>query len=147
MQEAHVAEMKEKYPQHYEHLQKLSSVDEVTIVKDVDRTFPHLGHFEKTEPGYKVLFRILKGLAVHFQDLGYCQGINFLAATLYLIMGDEENTFWVLVHLLQKEDYKAVYSPDLKMFNLACYQLESLVKKHLPKLSYFFVPDTPFIIF
>ena len=131
--------MKQIHPGRYDHLQTLHCSDDNAIIKDVDRTFPHLRFFDKNAKGHAILHRILKALAIHMKDVGYCQGINFLAATIYLNMDDEESTFWMLVHLLQEEKFKKVFSPGLKRFRLACYQLESLVRKHLPKLAYFFV--------
>ncbi len=147
--ESRVEEMKASSPLYYKRLTKANCVYESAILRDVDRTFPHLGFFEKSQQGYRfdrnvlrrhqALFRILKALAIHIEDVGYCQGINFLAATIYLNMGDEESTFWMLVHLLQDEKFKKVFAPGLERFRLACYQLECMVRKNLPRLAYFFV--------
>jgi len=131
--------MKKVHAGYYQQLQNSFCAEEFAISKDVDRTFPDLHFFEKDGKGFQILFRILKGLAVHMKDVGYCQGINFLAAIIYLNMDDEESTFWMLVHLLQEEKFKKVFSAGMKRFKLACYQLESLLRKHLPKLAYFFV--------
>ena len=32
---------------------------------------------------------MLKALSLEFKDMGYCQGLNFIAATLLLYLNDE----------------------------------------------------------
>lgn len=44
-----------------------------------------------------MLVRILNAVANHIPELGYVQGMNFIAASLLLIICDEENTFLVMV--------------------------------------------------
>ena len=45
---------------------------------------------------------MLTAIASHAQ-VGYCQGLNFLAGMLLLVMQrDEERAFWVLVSLLDE---------------------------------------------
>jgi len=47
------------------------------------------------------LQRILVAYSVHMPSVGYCQGMNYLAAMLLLVLkADEVNAFWVLVSLL-----------------------------------------------
>ncbi len=88
---------------------------------------------------YPALKRILCAVVNNEQDMGYCQGLNYLAATVYLNLGNEEDTFWMLTHLLREHKYKAMYAGELKRFKLSCYQLECIVQKQLPKLAHFFV--------
>ena len=47
-----------------------------------------------------MLTRILNAIAVYMPDLGYVQGMNFIVASLMLIICDEENTFYVMVGLI-----------------------------------------------
>lgn len=131
--------MKTLHRGYYSSIKGKECKDERAILKDVDRTFPHLGFFDKNSKGYNILHRVLRALAIHMKDVGYCQGINFLAATIYLSTEDEEGTFWLLVHLLEEEKFKKIFSRGLKRYHLACYQLESLVRKHLPQLGLLFV--------
>ena len=47
------------------------------------------------------LQRILVAFSMHMPSIGYCQGMNYLAAMLLLVLkADEVNAFWVLVSLL-----------------------------------------------
>jgi ecotropic viral integration site 5 protein len=116
--------------------------DEAAIIKDVDRTFPHLEYFEQGQGGYDILIRILKALAIHVHSVGYCQGINFLAAVVYLNMYSEEDTFWMMTYILKECHYEDLFAPGMEKFQLCCYQLDTLVKQNLPKLAYHFVKDS-----
>ena len=124
---------------HYWKLQTINCLSEKQILKDIDRTFPHLECFNKSRREYKALHRILKAVALHIKDVGYCQGINFLAATIYLNLSDEESTFWMLAHILQEDKYKKIFLPGLKRLSLTCYQFDCLVRNYLPRLADFFV--------
>ena len=64
------------------------------IGKDIDRTFPGHALFEGAK-GQNSLRRILSAFALHNPEMGYCQGLNFVAGFLLLIMG-EEQAFWTL---------------------------------------------------
>jgi len=134
--------MKLAHKGYYDAMQHMQCKDDKAILKDIDRTLPHLGFFDKNSKGHNILYRILKALSIYMKDVGYCQGINFLAATVYLSIEDEESTFWMLVHLLQEEKFKKIFSRGLKRYHLACYQLDYLVSVHLPQLHSFFVHYT-----
>ena len=51
--------------------------------QDLPRTFP--GHrWVEGEEGQEALRRVLVALSLHCKEVGYCQGLNFLAAMLLL---------------------------------------------------------------
>jgi hypothetical protein len=77
-----------------------SPVDEVAfsrareqILKDLPRTFP--AHPLLDGVGRDALRRVLCAYARHNPSVGYCQGMNFIAALLLLLM-EEEAAFWCL---------------------------------------------------
>jgi hypothetical protein len=45
----------------------------------------------------KMLIRILTAIANYMPDLGYVQGMNFIAASLLLILCNEEDTFYLMI--------------------------------------------------
>lgn len=51
------------------------------IQKDIMRTFPQLKFFKKNEEGFNKLSRLLHALS-SYKNLGYIQGMNFIAATV-----------------------------------------------------------------
>lgn len=47
------------------------------------------------------LRRILFAYSVHNPVLGYCQGLNFIAARIMQHLGEEES-FWLLVKMIER---------------------------------------------
>lgn len=76
--------------------QETEMVSQISI--DLERTFPDNINFNgKSDEDMKIsLKNVLKGFGLSNPDVGYCQGINYVAALLLLIVKDEEKTFWLL---------------------------------------------------
>ncbi|KAL2514415.1 Ypt/Rab-GAP domain of gyp1p superfamily protein [Forsythia ovata] len=100
------------------------------IEKDLHRTFP--GHPALSEYGRNSLRRVLLAYARHNPSVGYCQGMNFFAGLLLLMM-PEENAFWTLVGII--DDYFDGYF-SLEMIESQVDQLvfEELMHERFPKL-------------
>lgn len=55
------------------------------IQRDINRTFPAHDYFKEAGGvGQDALFKISKAYAVYDEEVGYCQGLSFLAAALLL---------------------------------------------------------------
>ena len=54
------------------------------IQRDIHRTFPADDYFKSIGTGQDSLYRISKAYSLFDQEVGYCQGLSFLAATLLL---------------------------------------------------------------
>ena len=95
-------------PGYYQSLQKLLANNTnfpfiKTITLDMHRTFPHMETFKKEENLTK-LSNILKAFALrNCSSIAYCQGFNYIAAQLLLVMEDEEKVFWTFTKII--EDY------------------------------------------
>ena len=95
-------------PGYYQSLQKLLANNNnfpfiKTITLDMHRTFPHMETFKKEENLTK-LSNILKAFALrNCSSIAYCQGFNYIAAQLLLVMEDEEKVFWTFTKII--EDY------------------------------------------
>jgi hypothetical protein len=64
---------------------------ENVIQRDINRTFPAHDFFKEAGGlGQDSLYRISKAYAVHDSEVGYCQGLSFLAATLLLHVSTEQ---------------------------------------------------------
>lgn len=72
------------------------------IRKDVYRTFPSLSFFQKHQSGQEMLFNILNALAQKNAKTGYIQGMNFLAGTILINLQKEEETFYMMMSILNK---------------------------------------------
>ena len=71
------------------------------IELDLLRTLPNNKHFESLESdGTARLRRVLTAFSRHNQAVGYCQGLNRLAAVALLFM-PEEDAFWCLVAIVE----------------------------------------------
>ncbi len=85
------------------------------IDTDLNRTFPTNVYFsEKEDP--KCLVRPLRNVLYAFANdnpmIGYCQGMNYVAALLLIVTRDEERSFWLLKALTERllPDY---YTPGI----------------------------------
>merc|ERR1719197_607865 len=85
------------------------------IEKDVDRTYPNHTLFACRESsGQKSLRNVLTWYAALDPEIGYCQGMGFIAAMLLTYM-TEEDAFYTLVAVLHRPvaPFRKMYSPDM----------------------------------
>ena len=66
-----------------------------------------------SEAGKKSLLRVLRAYAVYDTEVGYCQGMNFLAGLLLTWMPNEATAFAGLVVLMQQHMLRDLYKSDL----------------------------------
>ncbi|GAB0090597.1 growth hormone-regulated TBC protein 1 [Sergentomyia squamirostris] len=87
-------------PHLYQNLLKETHDDEIVdIIKiDLPRTFPNNIFFPDIQ---NQLFNILVAYAHYNKDVGYCQGLNYIAGLLLIVTKDEEGTFWLLKHIVE----------------------------------------------
>ena len=92
--------MKQKDPKLYSTLLRYEFDQElVDMIKiDLPRTFPDNIHFDQYKLG---LFNILIAYAHHNREVGYCQGLNYIAGLIFLVTKNEESTFWLLKVLVE----------------------------------------------
>uniref|UniRef100_A0A915LEL7 Rab-GAP TBC domain-containing protein n=1 Tax=Romanomermis culicivorax TaxID=13658 RepID=A0A915LEL7_ROMCU len=55
---------------------------------------------------------VLKAYAVFDQEIGYCQGLSFVAGMLLLHM-EEKEAFTMLCHLMYDLNFRDRYRPDM----------------------------------
>ncbi|CAK88464.1 unnamed protein product (macronuclear) [Paramecium tetraurelia] len=102
------------------------------ITLDVMRTFQTNDLIKMDTITSQSLFTVLRAISLTFQDMGYCQGLNYLAGSFLLLMNDEL-VYWHLYSLLTKYGCLDTYinpTNTLKYF----YALDILVKQFLPDL-------------
>lgn len=67
---------------------------EGVIQRDIARTFPAHDFFKEAGGlGQDSLYRVSKAYAIFDSEVGYCQGLSFLAATLLLHVNSNMNLF------------------------------------------------------
>ena len=61
------------------------------ISRDIDRTFPGLKMWtEDWKSGNNKLYNVLKAYSNYDQEVGYCQGLNYVVALMLFYISDEE---------------------------------------------------------
>lgn len=107
---------------------------ENVIQRDINRTFPaHKFFKESGGAGQDSLYKVSKAYAVYDTEVGYCQGLSFIAATLLLHMPEEE-AFCVLIALMYDYGLRDMYKQGFESLYLRLYQLDRLMKDQLPDL-------------
>ncbi len=99
------------------------TVDE--IERDIDRTFPrHVMFIENEGIGQQSLRRLLQWYAVLDPEVGYCQGMGFLAG-LFLQYMPEDKAFYCLYSVLQvlsTTDLPFLYENSFYLANITCLE-------------------------
>jgi len=114
-------------------ISKESSCESV-IQRDISRTFPAHDFFKTAGGlGQDSLFRLSKAYAVHDEEIGYCQGLSFLAAALLLHM-PEEQAFCVLVRIMYQYKLRDLFKDGFENLNMRLYQLNRLMEDQVPDL-------------
>lgn len=112
--------------------------DALSVIQvDLDRTFPRHELFKNRKgDGQNQLYHVLYAYACHDQELGYCQGMGFLAA-LFLMYYTEEDAFYCLLSLLNnpKYDMRGLFLENFPLLNERFFQFDELLKQHFPKLQ------------
>ncbi|KAK3851910.1 hypothetical protein Pcinc_041471 [Petrolisthes cinctipes] len=101
---------------------------------DVSRTFPHLCIFQKGGPYHDPLHNVLGAYACYRPDVGYVQGMSFLAATLLLNM-TEVNAFTAFTNLINRPAHMAFFRVDQPMMEAYYQTFEELLGANLPQLA------------
>ncbi|EED89192.1 RabGAP, partial [Thalassiosira pseudonana CCMP1335] len=125
----------------YENLVKKAEEDSgvvlETIERDIHRTFPrHYLFHNGLDEDERALRRVLRAYSVYDSEVGYCQGMNFIAA-MFLTFLSEEEAFWLLVVVMNEEPYKLreLFGEDMAGTHEVLYIAEKLMHQFLPKLS------------
>ncbi|PIN11859.1 Ypt/Rab GTPase activating protein [Handroanthus impetiginosus] len=104
------------------------------IDHDLPRTFP--GHpWLDTPEGHAALRRVLVGYSFRDSDVGYCQGLNYVAALLLLVMKTEEDAFWMLAVLLENVLVNDCYTNNLSGCHVDQRVFKDLLLKKCPRIA------------
>jgi cell division septation protein DedD len=101
---------------------------------DLHRTFPENDRWSNPD-SHRVLERVLLSYAKHNPSTGYCQGMNFVAAFLLLVVTDEEDAFWVLCALLDDISPPDIHAADIRGTIVEYGVLHDVVAKIEPKVG------------
>lgn len=126
-----------RIPGYYDELADSHSEDETIVAQiamDIPRTLTDNIYFRKGD-GMGKLSRVLLTYAQRNPEVGYCQGMNLIAANLLLIMPTAEDAFWMLATLIEKILPDKYYDHSLLTSRADQAVLRQYVGTVLPKLS------------
>ncbi|XP_056125865.1 TBC1 domain family member 14 isoform X1 [Rhinichthys klamathensis goyatoka] len=103
------------------------------IKLDISRTFPSLCIFQQGGPYHDVLHSILGAYTCYRPDVGYVQGMSFIAAVLILNMNTAD-AFIAFANLLNKPCQMAFYRVDHSLMLTYFAAFEVFFEENLPKL-------------
>lgn len=118
----------------YEDLLKQLTTHQHAILIDLGRTFPGHPYFAKAlGPGQLELFNLLKAYSLLDTEVGYCQGISFIAGILLMHM-EEMAAFELIRHLMIDLGLRKQYCPSMMALQVKLYQLMRLIHDHFKDL-------------
>ncbi|KAL4159198.1 hypothetical protein PRNP1_004964 [Phytophthora ramorum] len=105
------------------------------IDTDLPRTFPSLKLFDSSGPYYAFLLEVLETYACYRPDLGYIQGMSYLAAMLCLHMPqDRYLAFQCLANLMVNEHLFTFYLLDADLASVYYTLFDTFLNSRLPHL-------------
>ncbi|XP_060795529.1 TBC1 domain family member 12 isoform X2 [Neoarius graeffei] len=108
-----------------------SSLDLIKL--DISRTFPSLFIFQKGGPYHDLLHSVLGAYTCYRPDVGYVQGMSFIAAVLILNL-EEADAFIAFANLLNKPCQMAFFRVDHELMLKYFAAFEVFFEENLPRL-------------
>ncbi|KAM8858407.1 TBC1 domain family member 12 isoform 2-T2 [Spinachia spinachia] len=108
-----------------------SSLDLIKL--DISRTFPYLFIFQKGGPYHDLLHSVLGAYTCYRPDIGYVQGMSFIAAVLILNL-EEAEAFITFANLLNKPCQMAFFRVDHELMLKYFAAFEVFFEENLPRL-------------
>eukprot|EP00038_Savillea_parva_P010449 m.190371 g.190371 ORF g.190371 m.190371 type:complete len:1410 (+) comp18025_c0_seq1:226-4455(+) len=101
---------------------------------DLERTFPTNPYYREGGKGLRALFKVMKAYSNYDTEVGYCQGMGFMAG-LFLNQLTEENAFRAFMSVMFHHGFRHQYAHDMATLKVQLYQLNRLLLDHLPAVS------------
>lgn len=126
-----------RVPGYYEELITNGVDDPIILTQiqmDINRTLTDNVYFRKG-PGVVKLNEVLLAYSRRNPEVGYCQGMNLITASLLLIMPTAEDAFWILVSIIENILPRHYYDNSLLTSRADQQVLRQYVSDLLPRLS------------
>ncbi|XP_078145251.1 TBC1 domain family member 2A isoform X2 [Centroberyx gerrardi] len=132
--------IRERHPQRYEQLCEKSRTSphpaSRQIQLDLHRTLTTNQHFSSpSSPALQQLRRVLLAFSWQNHAIGYCQGLNRLAAIALLVLQSEEDAFWCLVAVVEAMMPQDYYTKNLVASQADQRVLKEFMAEKLPRLA------------
>ena len=110
------------------------------IEEDLHRTYSEMKVFRYGNKLYQPLKNVLLAYSLLRPDLGYVQGMSYVAGSILLHFGKELDCFIFFANIMNREDMVFnFYSFDMDKVNLVFHIFMRLMHEKLPKLYEIFV--------
>jgi hypothetical protein len=88
------------------------------------------------EGGQAKLRRVLRAYSVYDSEVGYCQGMNFIAG-MFITFVDEEEAFWLLVSVMCHSPcrMRGLFSEGMTEAHQVLHVADRLIQQFYPKLA------------
>ena len=113
---------------------EMESTVRMQIMVDLPRTFPALKVFCSDGPMNAEMLQLLQAFARYKPDLGYVQGMSYVAGMLLLNMG-KIHAFRCLVHVLCHPFFKSMYRMDPNALEQCFGIFSSITSARSPQLA------------
>ncbi len=104
------------------------------IRTDIPRTFPNLKIFHEGGPLHDALVSVIQAYVEYRPDVGYVQGMSYLASILLLNL-DQFEAFVALANLLNRELYFNFFRMDVSRMRVYMDTYAHLLRDKLPKVD------------
>ncbi|XP_031693434.1 TBC1 domain family member 2A isoform X3 [Oncorhynchus kisutch] len=103
---------------------------------DLETTLTGNRHFSfPAKRAVRQLHRILLAFSCHNRSVGYCQGLNRLAAMALLVLQSEEDAFWCLVAIVETIMPQDFYGKTLTASQVEQRVLKDFIAEKMPRLT------------
>ena len=103
------------------------------IASDIPRTFPLLKIFHEDGPLHEPLVEVLQSYVAYRPDIGYVQGMSYLAS-MFLLNMDAPASFAGLANLLHQDIYYSFFRMEIKSMSYHLLAFQALFSEQLPAL-------------
>jgi len=92
--------------------------------------------------GQASLRRVLRAYSIYDVDVGYCQGMNFIAA-MFITYVSEEEAFWLLVAIMKDSPcrMRGLFGEGMSEAHQVLFVAQKLITQFLPRLSRHFAAE------
>jgi hypothetical protein len=104
------------------------------IKKDLTRTLPGNISFQYGNENYNKLYHLLTAYANYNKNIGYAQGLNFLAANSIFIFEKEMDEFLFLDALIQKFNLENIIGLSNNL-SIKLEEISNCLNKYFPKIK------------
>lgn len=116
--------------------QKVKLFEDI-IVMDVLRSYNNKGLVDLDS-----VKEILRVYSYYNTKVGYCQGMNYIAGTLFIVLKDPALSFWAMDELIRINSMSDLYSEELSKLKFLFFALDRLISSNLPDIFEALISET-----